>query len=281
MAEILYGKPVAQFIKQQVISDIDKLGHCPVIATVGFANNLEWQQYAGSIARNAQQYNCIVNNIELNSTCSEQQLSDVIDNLNNDTNTDALLLQQPLPESLMSCANKILWYKDCDSLSQSNFFATFVGREHITSATPTAVVRMLEFYNIPLKGKNVVIIGRGLAVGKPLSLMLTNRNATVTLCHTSTVDLPNIARKADIIVTACGRGAMVDKQYVSSNSIVIDVGLSFTNGKMQGDVNIESIGSVCKAYSPVPGGIGPVTQACLFANAVKCAQLRGKYDNKR
>jgi methylenetetrahydrofolate dehydrogenase (NADP+)/methenyltetrahydrofolate cyclohydrolase len=138
----------------------------------------------------------------------------------------------------------------------------------LVPATPLAVVKILEYYGIDMQGKNAVIIGRGIAVGKPLSLLLLNRNATVTVCHTKTVDIPSIAKKADLLVSAVGKAGLVTCDYVNENAVVIDVGLSFENGVASGDVDFDSVSQKCSAVSPVPGGVGPVTRACLFYNTL-------------
>ena len=161
--------------------------------------------------------------------------------------------------------------KDVDCLNPLSVCRLYNGENGLRPATPQAVIRLLDYYQIDLKGKNVVVVGRGNAVGKPLALMLLERNATVTVCHTKTVDLPAICRRADILVSACGVAGLITCDYVTRDSIVIDVGLSFVDGKTCGDVSKE-VYEKCLAVSPVPGGIGPVTRATLFENLLKAAK---------
>ena len=144
----------------------------------------------------------------------------------------------------------------------------YLGKDGFRPATPLAVINLLDFYKIDLWGKNVVIVGRGNAVGKPLALMCLQRNATVTVCHTKTQNLANVCKQADILITACGVPGLITTNHVTENSIVIDVGLSFVDGKTCGDVSTD-VYDVCQAVTPVPRGIGPVTCVTLLQNLIK------------
>ena len=184
--------------------------------------------------------------------------------------TTGVIVQQPLPKQYAKAVTFIDSNKDVDCLNPTSLAKLYMGEDGLYPATPLAVLRLLDYYGIDLQGKHVVIVGRGNAVGKPLALMALQRNATVTVCHTKTVDLPNICRSADVLVSACGVAGLITKDFVNPNSIVVDVGLSFVDGKTCGDVSAE-VYDVVAAVSPVPGGVGPVTRAVLFENLCKAS----------
>ncbi len=267
-AQILYGKPVAEQIKQTVLQEAADLGRNLKIVTLGFESNLEWGQYSKSLCKSAPSYNAVVENNYVADDITPDEFFAMLDGFSADDSVDGILVQQPLPKAFRFAIDHVNPKKDIDGLTASNLQALFCAKEVLVPATPLAVVKILDYYGIDVSGKNAVIIGRGIAVGKPLSLLMLNRNATVTVCHTKTVDIPSIARKADLLVSAVGKGGLVTVDYVNENSVVIDVGLSFENGVASGDVDFESVSQHCKAVSPVPGGVGPVTRACLFYNTL-------------
>ncbi len=270
---ILYGKPVAEQIRQRILSYTKN--NRVTVATIGLEGDEQWNQYTASLSKSAANYNCNVVNHTLSSDVDFQTFKQEIEKLNGDDDVDGVLIQQPLPKHLAAVVDVLSPFKDIDGLTASSVKAMYTGKENFLPATALAVIRLLEFYEIAT-AVNVTIVGRGLAVGKPLALMLTNRNATVTVCHTKTKNVQWHTQNADIIVSACGVANLIGKDHVNKNSVVIDVGLSFVNGKTCGDLNVEEIADNCLAYSPVPGGVGPVTRACLFENAVKAHSLKVK-----
>ncbi|MEG2159379.1 MAG: bifunctional 5,10-methylenetetrahydrofolate dehydrogenase/5,10-methenyltetrahydrofolate cyclohydrolase, partial [Clostridia bacterium] len=185
------------------------------------------------------------------------------------------MVQQPLParynNSLILSAINV--NKDADCLCDVSLARLYRGESVFTPATPTAVICLLDYYNIDVFGKNITVIGRGNAVGKPLSLMLTARNATVTLCHSKTENLLTHTANADIIICATGKNNLLNADMISSSAIVLDVGLNFVNGHTCGDVDFQSVSIVAKAISPVPGGIGVVTTATLLRNTLTACKL--------
>lgn len=272
---VLYGKPVVEQINNQLLDFTQRISRNLVIATVGLQGNSEWLQYTNSLARSAGSYGCVVDNTLLDANCSLEDLTDCIDKLNKDNSIDGIILQQPLPHALKCAVDSIDYHKDIDGLTQRNSYDLYCGRETIVPATAMAVIKMLEYYNIALAGKTVTVVGRGLAVGKPLALMLINRNATVTVCHSKTKDVASICQDKDIVISACGVAKYVTHSFVNTNSVVIDVGLNFVDGKTCGDVDFESVSQVASCVSPVPGGIGPITRACLFYNTMLAVNNRG------
>ena len=261
-AQLLLGKPcvdaISQRIRQQVGDQTAKL------CAIGF-NEERWVQYANSLAKSADKYGFQCEQIVVDSDISPQQFCSVIEKACKQQGVYGVIVQQPLPTKYAESLSCIDVNKDVDCLNPLSVAKLYQGVAGFRPATPSAVLALLDYYGIDLQGKNVVIIGRGASVGKPLALMMLARNATVTICHTKTRDLAKIARNADILVSACGVAGLVTKEFVTSNSIVVDVGLSFVDGKTCGDV-AKDVYDLCYAVSPVPGGVGPVTRAMLFEN---------------
>lgn len=266
MSDVLLGKPCAQQIYDEILTKLSALPVIPKLYTVGFADK-SWQQYTNSLAKTAATCGIIVEHITVDNSTTPQEFSILLSKLSLDGQIGGILLQQPLPKAYANVADVILPTKDVDCLTSANVTSLYLGREGTKPATPLAVVKLLDYYNVDLCGKRVVIVGRGNAVGKPLSLIALSRNATITVCHTKTVGLAQICKQADILVSACGVAGLITSDFVNADTIVVDVGLSFVDGKTRGDVAPE-VFECCKAVTPVPGGVGPVTRAVLLNNFV-------------
>lgn len=264
-AQILYGKPFADCAKQKLRSLLSQSS--AKIVTVGF-DNADWQQYCKSLCITARDLGVQCENVILDRCASADDVCAIVSALSDDVTVNGIVVQQPLPDEYKSVLSCISPYKDLDCLNPASVADMYYGRAGVRPATPLAVLELLRFYAIDLDGKNVVIVGRGNAVGKPLALMALGCNATVTVCHTHTKQLARICRGADILITACGKPDLITADFVTSNSIVVDVGLGFVNGQTHGDVADEVYG-VCKAVTPVPGGVGPVTRIMLFENLLR------------
>lgn len=267
-AKLLLGKPVAESICQAVVEQMQ--GVDKKLCLVGF-DEPRWNQYANSLVRSAFKYGFECENIVVRNNADSDELCRIVDEVCRRVDVVGVMLQQPLDKQYKTAVEHVDTNKDVDCLNPLSIAKLYNGERGYRPATPQAVLRLLDYYGIELKGKNVVIVGRGNAVGKPLALMMLERNATVTVCHTKTVDLPSICRNADIVVSACGVAGLITNQYVTENSIVVDVGLSFVDGKTHGDVAAE-VYDKCLAVSPVPGGIGPITRAALFENLLKAVK---------
>ncbi len=267
-AKLLSGKPVVECICQQVCSQTQDLNK--KLCLIGF-DEPRWNQYANSLKNSAAKYGFDCENVVVEDGISPNELFSLVSRISKSVEYCGVMLQQPLEKQYKRAVEFVDPNKDVDCLNPLSVCRLYNGENGLRPATPQAVIRLLDYYQIDLKGKNVVVVGRGNAVGKPLALMLLERNATVTVCHTKTVDLPAICRRADILVSACGVAGLITCDYVTKDSIVIDVGLSFVDGKTCGDVSKE-VYEKCLAVSPVPGGIGPVTRATLFENLLKAAK---------
>ena len=263
MAKLLLGKPVADVIYAEIENTAAPLK----LATVGLTSP-EWHQYVGSLTRSGEKRGVTVENIVADSGITPAEFCALVKAVCARQDVNGVLLQQPLPRDYQAAKNALDPAKDVDCLTTVNAARLYLGEDCIAPATPTAVINLLDYYGVELTGKNVVIIGRSNTVGKPLALLMLRRNATVTVCHTKTVNLPDICRRADIIVSACGSPGLVTADFVTPHSVVVDVGLSFVNGKTCGDVS-EDVQTIAAAISPVPGGVGPVTVATLFQNLLK------------
>lgn len=270
---ILYGKPVAEDIRQRILSYTKT--HAVTVATLGLEGDAQWAQYTASLAKSADGYCCKVVGTLLPSDVDAETFANAIKTLNEDDGVDGVLIQQPLKAYLSDTVDLLSPAKDIDGLTSQSVKALYSGKETFVPATALAVIRLLEYYGYNL-ACDITVVGRGMAVGRPLALMLINRNATVTVCHTRTRDVASHCKKADIVVSACGVSGLINAQHVDKHSVVIDVGLSFVNGKTCGDVDFDAVFDICAALSPVPGGVGPVTRACLFENAVKASALKLK-----
>lgn len=264
-AILLLGKPCVEAISAEIANQLGN-AHAKLY-TVGF-DDAKWKQYSNTLNKSAQKYGFSCEEIVVSNDITPRQFCDKVRQICLLADCTGVIVQQPLPKEYADAVNYVDVDKDVDCLNPLSIAKLYCGQSGFRPATPLAVLRLLDFYGIDLQGKNMVIIGRGNAVGKPLALMALQHNATVTVCHTKTQNLPSICRKADILVSACGVAGLVTEDFVTSDTVVIDVGLSFVDGKTCGDV-APSVYDKCKAVSPVPGGVGPVTRATLFENLLK------------
>ncbi len=262
-AELLLGRPCAECIAERIFPILDGKA---TLVTVGF-DNPQWEQYTRSLVRSAPKFGAKCERICVDEGISFEELKRISLDLNANVNVAGIIVQKPLPQRFERATEFIATDKDVDCLSPYSLAKLYQGAEGFRPATPLAVLRLLDHYGVDIGGKHVVIVGRG-SVGKPLALMALARNATVTICHSKTRNLSDICRTADVLISACGVADLIDKDCVTQRSVVVDVGLSFVEGRSRGDVASE-VYDICSAVSPVPGGVGPVTGAALFENLAK------------
>lgn len=215
---------------------------------------------------------------------SKEDFLKLINRLNHDPKTNGIIIQLPVTDHLaiLDLPQLVTPAKDIDGFHGENTRALFEGTTNLQlllPCTPKGVINLLKFYGFEVEGKNIVIVGRSLIVGKPLSLLLTNLNATVTLTHSRTKNLRDFTKKADIVIAAIGKGHYLDHTYFDpeKNTVVVDVGMNSLNGKLVGDVHTEDVKDVVRAISPVPGGVGPMTVLSLIENLITASekQLKG------
>lgn len=208
---------------------------------------------------------------KLSSDTKEEELINLIDKLNKIKEVTGIILQSPVPKHIDydKCSKTILSSKDVDGFTKENIYKLYMNEDTIMPATVKGIIVLLKKYNINIDGSNVVIIGRGNIVGKPLSLALTNENATVSLLHSHTKDITKYTKEADIIISACGTPNIITSDMIKDNSVVIDVGVNRINGKIVGDVDFESVSKKASFITPNPGGVGPMTIAMIIDNLIK------------
>ncbi len=275
MSIILQAKPVIQALKENIQQDISLLkrkGVTPVLGIIRVGSRPDDIYYENSIVKNCLGIGIKTQSYTLDRDTEMKEFTEILQGINADPMIHGILIFRPLPRQLDENVIKHIIHpdKDIDCLNPLNLADVFEGNAGgLVPCTPAAVMETLKHYEIGLKGANVVIIGRSLVVGKPLSMMLLQENATVTICHSKTKNLPQIAREADILVAAMGKARFINDQYVSKQSIVIDVGINDPgNGQICGDVDYEAVWDKVAAITPVPGGIGTVTTTILLKHVV-------------
>ncbi len=277
-ARLIDGKALAARLRTELTSRVAQLkatGRGPGLAVVLVGDDPASAVYVRNKIKACE--DCGIRSVfeKLPAEVSEAELLAVISRLNADPTLHGILVQLPLPRHLNAqrILESISFDKDVDGLHATNAGLTLMGVPHFRSCTPYGVMKMLESIDIELAGKHAVVIGRSNMVGKPMAMLLLAANATVTICHSATRDLPSITRQADVLVAAVGRRAMVTADMVKPGAVVIDVGTNKTpEGKLAGDVDFDAVKEVAGWISPVPGGVGPMTIAMLLTNTVESAE---------
>ncbi|MDD3839193.1 MAG: bifunctional methylenetetrahydrofolate dehydrogenase/methenyltetrahydrofolate cyclohydrolase FolD [Clostridia bacterium] len=272
-ANIIDGKKIAQQIKDELKIKIDKLENKPGLAVVQVGNDPASQVYVRNKEKACQKAGIYSKVIKLKEDISQQYLIDLIRQLNSDVKINGILVQLPLPEHIDSnkIINTIDVKKDVDGFSPISMGNVLIGRPGFISCTPRGIIRLIKSTGQKIEGKNAVVVGRSNIVGKPTATLLMRENATVTVCHSRTVDLVQHTSKADILVAATGKPGMIKGDMIKEGAIVIDVGISRVNGKLKGDVDFDSAKERAGWITPVPGGVGPMTIAMLLQNTLEAA----------
>ena len=270
---LLDGKALSEKIVNNLKEEVSKLKKKPTLAVVLVGNDSASKIYVNKKSECAKKIG--INSISLNfpENITEQKLQAEVEKLANNDNVDAILVQLPLPNHINknNIITKIPPEKDVDGFHPYNLGCLLSGiRPFAFPCTPKGIIRILKEYNIELEGKNAVIVGRSNIVGKPVSQLMINENATVTVCHSKTNNLKEITKQADILIVAIGKAQFIDESYIKNGVVVIDVGISRNqNGKLSGDVNFEKVKSKASFITPVPGGVGPMTIAMLMENTIE------------
>ena len=275
-ALIMKGPEVAADMKAGLLEAASGLS--PVLAIVRVGARPDDLSYERGITKRFNSLGLGVQVHELPENITQSDFDSEFARINADRSNHGVLLFRPLTKGLSDAqaVNMIDPLKDIDCMSPVNLAKVFSGDESgFAPCTPSAVMEMLKFYGIDLAGKNVVIVGRSLVLGKPLAMLMLGKNATVTICHTKTRNLPEICRRADVIVAAAGKANMIGSDFVNEKSIIVDVGINVTpEGKLCGDVDFESVSPIVHAISPVPGGVGAITTSILARNLIHAARTR-------
>ncbi len=280
---LLKGKPVADRIKEEIIKTVEEckasLRSIPKLAILRAGERPDDVAYESRILKNCKELGieaevtAVDNNIEI------VNFIEVLNRLNNDPEIHGILIFRPLPEQLdiEMISRTIRPEKDVDCMSPVNAEKIFTGDPAgIPPCTPEAVIEILKHYGYDLTGKNVVIVNRSMVLGRPLSMMFLAENATVTICHSKTRELPKVAAGADIVVTGAGKAKFFGREYFTADSVVIDVGINTDDGNLCGDVDFDAVSDYVAAITPVPGGVGTVTSMLLLSHVIKAMKLQQK-----
>ena len=279
---ILSGKPVAQALCRQTLADSELLrqqGTVPTLCVVRLGEDPSDLAYERGIAKRAEQVGVEIRRELLSADTDADAVIALLHALSADDGVHGVLLFRPLPKTLRDRQDEIFNAldpaKDVDGMTDGSAAGVFLGKNlGFAPCTPSACMELLRYYDIDPCGKRTVVIGRSPVVGKPLSMLLLNRHATVTICHTRTRDLAEVARSAELLIACAGSAEMVTKDFIAPGATVLDVGVNWNGEKYVGDVRFEEAEPVASAVTPVPGGVGAVTTALLLSNVVRAAQNR-------
>lgn len=279
---ILVSEQIKQTIKKEVSILINK-GVLPCLATILVGDDQASATYVKNKQTAASKVGILTRDIKLPENIDQEKLVSTINELNKDNSVHGILVQLPLPHHIESSITNVVNYeKDVDGLTSYNLGLLFEGTPKLIPCTPLGILQLIDFYNIDVNGMDVAIINRSNLVGKPLGILLMNRDATVTFFHSKSRNLEDKLRNFDCIITAVGdrKKFTLKNNMVKDGVIIFDVGISRKNGKIQGDVDFKSISEKASYITPVPGGVGPMTVTMLLKNTVLAAtNFNGKYNN--
>lgn len=272
--KIIDGKNIASFINYETSIKIKELNLNPGLAIILVGNNPASEIYVKNKIANCEKLGINANLYRFSNENQEEEIINCVKKLNVDSSIHGIMIQSPMPEKFKEdhINSFISPEKDVDGFGIYNMGLLALNSEKCLAATPQGIIKMLEFENIDIKGKNIVIIGRSKIVGRPLALALLNRDATVTIAHSKTNNLKEITKTADILIVAIGKPKFITQDYVKKNAVVIDVGINRIDGNICGDIDFDSVKNKVSYITPVPGGVGPMTIACLLSNVVKSAE---------
>ena len=274
-SKILDGKALAQLAEEDIKSHVSTLkenGITPTLATILVGVDPASATYVKMKQNACARLGMDSIAVELSKETTTEELLEAIDKLNHDSNVHGILLQHPVPSQIneRKCFDAIDVTKDVDGVTCTGFGQMTMGEEAFGSCTPAGIMRILEHYKIEISGKNAVVVGRSPILGKPMAMMLLNKNATVTICHSRTTNLQEHIKNADILVGAVGVPRLIQKDWIKNGAVVIDAG--YHPAEKCGDIELEDIDSIASAHTPVPGGVGPMTINTLILNTLLAAQ---------
>ena len=274
-SKILDGKALAKLAEEDIKASVSKLkenGITPTLATILVGVDPASATYVKMKQNACARLGMDSIAVELNKETTTEELLETIEKLNQDSNVHGILLQHPVPSQIneRECFDAINVEKDVDGVTCIGFGQMTMGEEAFGSCTPAGIMRILEHYKIEISGKNAVVVGRSPILGKPMAMMLLNKNATVTICHSRTTNLQEHIKNADILVGAVGVPRLIQKDWIKNGAVVIDAG--YHPAEKCGDIELEDIDYIASAHTPVPGGVGPMTINTLILNTLLAAQ---------
>ncbi len=267
MAKILYGAPVEHKIKKELIEKINGFDKKPTLVVIQVGDREDSNIYIRNKIKFGKEIGVEVKLKKFSESIEEGDLLNEIEKLNADKNVDGIIVQLPLPKNLdtKKIINSVSVKKDADGLSDLS--------ENVIPATARGVMNMLDFYEIEIKNKKVAVIGQGILAGRPISSELEKRGAEVFRCDINTKGIREIAKKCDILISATGKPNLITNEFVNEKQVIVDVGINKVGGKLVGDVNFAEVEPLVHAITPVPGGVGPLTVACLFQNLLDLIEV--------
>ena len=281
MAKLLLGKEVNASINEEIKAKVETLKAQNITPTLGIIRIGEREDdiaYERGATKRCETLGVAYEKFLLPADAEEEEVLKTIDQVNKSEKIHGVLLFRPLPKHLNEdkIVNALAVEKDVDGITDLSMAGVFMGKDMgYAPCTPSACMKVLDHYGIDCTGKKAVVIGRSLVVGKPAAMMLIKKNATVTVCHTKTVDMPSVAKEADIIIVAAGRAGVVGADYVKPGQTIIDVGINVNaEGKLCGDVDYAAVEPIVDAITPVPGGVGSVTTSVLVGHVVEAAMRK-------
>ena len=279
MAQLLKGAEVVSALNERIKADVSALvsrGVLPTLAILRVGEKPDDLAYERGAIKRAETVGVAVKQIVLPETVSQESLLAEIERINADDTIHGCLMLRPLPKHIddLRAREALLPEKDIDGITEGSLAGVFSGTKRgFPPCTAQACMEILSYYGIDPAGKRAVVIGRSLVIGKPVAMMLLQKNATVTICHTKTKDMPSETRRAEILIVAAGRAGVVGAEYVAEGQTVLDVGINFdASGKMTGDVDFAAVEPIVGAITPVPGGVGTVTTSVLMAHVAEAAR---------
>ena len=279
MAQLLKGAEVVSALNERIKADVSALvsrGVVPTLAILRVGEKPDDLAYERGAIKRAETVGVAIKHIVLPETVSQESLLAEIERINADDTIHGCLMLRPLPKHIddLRAREALLPEKDIDGITEGSLAGVFSGTKRgFPPCTAQACMEILSYYGIDPAGKRAVVIGRSLVIGKPVAMMLLQKNATVTICHTKTKDMPSETRRAEILIVAAGRAGVVGVEYVSAGQTVLDVGINFdAAGRMTGDADFAAVEPIVGAITPVPGGVGTVTTSVLMAHVTEAAK---------
>ena len=273
---ILYGKELSDQIREEIRQEIQHYPEPPGLAVILIGEDPASQVYVRNKKKACEEVGIASYSYSLPSDIPEDNLLSIIQHLNGNQNVHGILVQLPLPEHIRESRviEAISWLKDVDGFHPYNEARLFSANPGLVPCTPLGVMGLLERNSIPIAGRHAVIVGSSYIVGKPLSLLLLNKGATVTVCHKYTKELAYVTREGDILISAVGKSGLITRDMVKPGAVVIDIGISFKEGKTVGDVDFDNVLDKVSYITPVPGGVGPLTVTMLLKNTLTAYKLQ-------
>ena len=280
-AKIIDGNKIAKSILEDIKNKVKNMKEKPGLALVMVGSNPASEVYVNFKEKDSKEAGFYCERYNLDEKTSEMDLISLLNQLNNNSKIHGVLVQLPLPKQIDEklITDSILPKKDVDGFTTVNLGSLMSEKTILAPATAIAVIQLIESTGTKIEGKNVVVVGRSNIVGKPVAMMLLEKNATVTVCHSKTKNMQEYTKKADILIVAVGKPNLIKKEMVKEGAVVIDVGINRMGNKLIGDVDFESVKEVAGFITPVPGGVGPMTRAMLMENTLKAMELAKKFLN--